>query len=278
MSHYGKKWAKMFTSEELLRLCQAGALDPLFEALGDIICPKNLIASGGDTSVFQGPICDVDGCSSDVIVKIAPKNIRFFKHFGKGDYAAKDFKKYINRLDPFFLPVEEILYEDENVFVYTQQKCKLIKSKRITQDTVAGVFRLVQFMLVNDVLLTDLAPHNLGVFHKQVVVFDYHGLHRLTKEGSIKRADWWRRLARNLTRFICGLYNQKRRPEYSLQMQNCDQSVVNLMTNDPAMPRPFVTLIQYLWSQNNDVNLETVCQHLENCIGHVSAHKPHKKK
>ena len=261
-----KKLNKMFNSIELSRLYKGGELNRFFSKFGNIFNPDTLIASGGDTTVFR-----YEQNGTKLVAKIVPKNIRFFKHFGKNN-SAKDFKKYINRLEPYFLPVEEILYEDENVFVYTQQKCSLIESDKINKKVVIDVFRLIQFMLINDILLTDLAPHNLGIIHKHVVVFDYHGLHRLTRDGAIKREDWWRRLVRNLTRFTCGLYNPKKRPEYSALMQNCDQNVVKKMESDPDIPPVFTTLVKYLMEERNNGSLEKICELIENCIRFIKAH------
>ena len=131
---------------------------------------------------------------------------------------------------------------------------------------MVDVFRLVQFMLVNNVLLTDLAPHNIGMIHKKVVVFDYHGLHRLTKDGEINREDWWRRLARNLTRFVCSLEGAHKRTEFSTLMQNCTESVVKKMETDSTIPKEFSAMIRYLYTTQNNVSIDTLCDHLEKCI------------
>jgi hypothetical protein len=264
MDHSNSKMAKMFTSVELSRLFSQGQLNNLFKKHGDIINPSNLLASAGDASVFN---YEKNGIK--YVAKIAPKNIRFFKHFGKG-YKAADFKKYINRLTPYFLPVEEILYEDENIFVYTQKKCKIITSDKINKKVVLDVFRLVQFMLINNVLLTDLAPHNLGIIDKKVVIFDYHGLHRFTKDGEIKRVDWWRRLVRNLTRFVSAMSSAHKRAEYSLLMQDCNKKVIAKMELDPEIPKSFTTMVKYLSTAQNNTTIETVCTYLENCIKDIN--------
>lgn len=258
-----KNQAKLFRCLELANLYRLGQLDPLFKRFGHIMTPSNLIATGGSVTVFKYPKNNLD-----YVFKIAPKTIHFFKYFGQ-NYSAKDFMKYINRLHPFFIPVEEILYEDENVFIYTQRKCKLVTSDRINRKVVVDLFRLIQFMLVNDILLTDLAPHNLGVLDKQLVIFDYHGLQRLTTEGQIKRVDWWRRLVRNVMRFTCGLYCPHKRPEYSLLMENCDAKVVNKMTNDPEIPPPVTVLVRYAMTEQNNVSIERVCELLEKCIKYI---------
>jgi len=262
-----RQLGKLFKSDELMKLYQVGQMDTLFQKLGHIINPTNLIATANDTSVFR---YDKDG--KKYVVKVTPKNLRFFKHFGH-DHSAKDFKKYINRLDPYFLPVDEILYEDENIFVYSQEKCTVIKTDKINRKVVAEVLRLVQFMLVNDILLTDLAPHNLGLIHHHVVVFDYHGLHRLTQDGSIKRVNWWRRLLRNLTRFISALHGAHKRAEYSALMQNCTDSVVKQIEEDQAIPKPYSQLVRYLFTEQNRASIPQICEYLENTINEILLHK-----
>jgi hypothetical protein len=267
MTSSGNKLTKMFSSLELLRLYEYGQLNKMLEQLGSLINPKTFETSGGDVSVFN---YNKDG--QKYVIKIAPKNIRFFRHFGRGDHSAIDFQKYINRLEPFFVPVEEIMYEDENIFVYTQKKCKVVESSRINKKTVIDVFRLVQFMLINDIILTDLAPHNLGLYQGHVVVFDYHGLHRLTENGAIKEIDWWKRLVRNLTRFICGLYNQRKRPLYSDLMQNCDARVIKKMEDDAFFPSEFINFIKFVMIEGRNAKIETMCEYLQGCIDYITKH------
>ena len=261
---------QLFKNIELSRLYKFGLMTHFFKKYGHLTTQKTLLATGGDTTVFNY-VTDKDGKES-LVLKIVPKNIRFFKHFGK-NHSAKDFKKYINRLQPYFIPVEEIIYEDENFFAYTQRKCHLITSDKISHNVVVDLFKLIQFMLVNDILLTDLAPHNLGLIKKQLVVFDYHGLHRLTEHGVIKRQDWWRRLIRNLTRFICGLYCPHQRAEYSLLMQDCTTDVVRKLSNDSHIPKEFSKLVEYVMKEQENTSIPKLCEHLESCIKTIHSHK-----
>ena len=261
MSKNGSSEAsRWFKCPELSSLYQHGQMDTFLEKYRTLINSKTFLVSGGDVSVFK--------YQKDHVLKVAPKTLRFFKHFGK-HRSGKDFKKYINRLSPYFIPVEEILYENEYFFVYQQQKCHLIESNRIDAKVVIDVFRLIQFMLVNDILLTDLAPHNMGLMKGHVVVFDYHGLHRLTEDGKIKRPDWWRRLARNLTRFICGFYCPKKRAIYSQLMQDCDEKVIQKLSNEPEIPKCFVQLVEYMKTHQDQSKVEEVCEHLEKVIKYL---------
>jgi len=254
---------KLFNSPELARLYKKGELDKVLNIYKHRINKKTLVGSGGDASVFR---CDDDQC----VLKLCTKQIRYFKHFSKRGRASK-FMVHINRLDPFFVPVEEILYEDKNVFIYKQKRCTIITSKDIDKQVVIDVFRLVQFMLNNNILLTDLAPHNLGLVNGQVKVFDYHGLHRLKKKGVIKRTYWWKRIVRNLTRFVCGFYIPHKRTEYAGLMQNCNRSTIKKMGRDPSIPYSFIELIKYLESRRDKVSLDKTVDLLEACISQIKA-------
>lgn len=262
-----KHSAKMFSSLELLRLYEYGQMNKMFEKLGSLVNLKTLLTTGGDVSVFN---YEKEG--QKYVIKLAPKNLRFFRHFGRGDHLATDFQKYINRLEPFFVPVEEIMYEDENFFVYTQKKCKVIESSKINKKVAIDVFRLVQFMLINDILLTDLAPHNLGLLNGHVCVFDYHGLHRMTENGVIKEANWWQRLVRNLTRFMCGVYNPRKRPLYSDLMQNCDSRVVTKMESESFFPQDFINFVKYVMIEGRNAKTVTMCEYLQGCIDYITKH------
>lgn len=256
-----------FKCPDLRHLYSSGKLDHVIKQFGNLINNQTLIANGGDASVF-------DYHNGESVLKLVPKTIRFFQHFGnKGPTSANEFQKYINHLDPFFLPVDEILYEDDNVFIYTQRKCQLLNTKTINTGVVIDVFRLIQFMLLSDILLTDLAPHNLGIYKDHVLVFDYHGLHRLKKNGQIKRTNWWRRLARNLTRFICCIYVPDRRKEFAQLMQNCNSNTIAKFENEPQMPISFVELLKYLSNQQNRVIIDQVYEYLELCIHDLIQHE-----
>ena len=252
---------KLFNSRELFRLHEKGELDEILKIFRHTINGDTLLGSGGDASVFR---CDDD----QYVLKLCSKQIRYFKHFAKRGSASK-FLTHINKLHPFFVPVEEILYEDKNVFIYRQKRCEIVRHKDITKQVVIDVFKLVQFMLINNILLTDLAPHNLGIVDGQVKVFDYHGLHPLKKKGSIKRKYWWKRIVRNLTRFICGLYVPHKRTEYARLMQNCNQLTIKKLNGDPHVPQSFIDLIKYLESYRNKVSVDKVVYLLGECVSHI---------
>jgi len=256
---------KLFNSPELASFYRKEALDEVLHQLRKEINTKTLIGSGGDASVFGS----ADG---RYVIKLCTKKIRYFKHFGKRGQAT-EFQKHINGLDPFFVPVEEIMYEDRNIFVYKQKRCDIITSQDIDLQVVVDVFRLVQFMLINDILLTDLAPHNLGLLDGHIVAFDYHGLHRLKKKGQIKRANWWKRVARNLTRFICAYCVPDKRKDYAKLMQNCNSSAVKKLENEKDLPRSFGRLIRYLLEHKNKASIDRIVDLLEQCISDLKGNK-----
>jgi hypothetical protein len=257
--------SKMFNCSELNSFYRKGRLDVVLRKFRHELNPKTFIGSGGDTCVFSYD----DGKS---VLKLCTKGIRYFKHFGKrGD--AKGFQKHINSLYSFFVPVDEIWYEDDDIFIYKQQRCDIITSKDINKQIVIDVFRLIQFMLINDILLTDLAPHNLGLMNGHVVIFDYHGLHRLKKKGQINRENWWKRIARNLTRFISALYVPNKRQEYANLMQNCNSKVIKKLEHQGDLPSSFISLIKYLNKHNEKASIDQVVDLIDDCIYNIKSFK-----
>jgi hypothetical protein len=253
--------SELFHSADLIALYKKGDLDHVLRKFKKEIHKDNLIGGGGDASVFS-----YNGGKQ--VLKICRKNIRYFKKCE--DKKAKYFKDHINTLTPYFLSVDDILYEDNNVFVYTQPKCKLMKTKDINHNMVIDIFELVKFMLERNIIMTDLAPHNMGIHNGHVVTFDYHGLHPLKKDGyKIKRKNWWRRVARNLTRFMCYIYASGKRRFYANMMQDCNDKVIGKFRESNSLPACFADLLEYFNTKHNEASTDHVCELLQKCITQI---------
>src|SRR5436309_2869237 len=87
---------------------------------------KQLIKTLESLDITEKDFLD-SGCTATVFikngqaVKVCGKTIRYFSSY---DGNAQSFKKHINSLSHIFLPVKNILYEDSNCFIYTQDLCK----------------------------------------------------------------------------------------------------------------------------------------------------------
>ena len=248
--------AKLFNSNELIRLYKQGLLKPVMNQFKDVMNTKNLAGAGTDATVFFYS-------EKTQVLKLCPKNINYFAQFGCSQ--AEQFRKHINMLAPIFLPVDDILYEDDNVFVYTQKACKILSRKSITEEIVFEIFKMVQFMIINNIILTDLAPHNIGIYDQQVVFFDYHGLCPLKlSNGQIKHKKWWVRLFRNLTSYLCSIYSPSKDSEYSRLIDNVDLIVIEKMKKHGRLPPIYIELLNYVMNYQNEVSLETIALLLQN--------------
>lgn len=233
-------------------------MDSFLNQYGQFIKETNLLSAGGSASVFN--------YGKDHVLKVCSKGIRYFSHFS-ATASARDFAKHINSLSEYFLPVEEILYEDDFMFAYSQKRVQILTNHDINKQVVLDVFKFVKFMLENDTIVSDLAAHNLTVHNGHAVVFDYHGLHRLkVVNGTIKRSDWWQRIARNLTRFITSLYIPDKRSNFSVLMQDCDDFAIAQLKKQSSLPPAFVELIEHMYVNKEASSISTICTLLDACI------------
>lgn len=254
---------KLFHSQRLLKLYQQGKLDDVLEKFSDEINEETFIAAGSDSSSFSYK-------KGQQVLKLCIKDIGYFKRYGTGLMGlteSQQFKEHINSLMNFFVPIEEILYEDNNVFVYTQNHCQLLKKDKVSPRIVIGIFQMVQFMLKKNILATDIAPHNLGLLNDNIVLFDYHGLHPLKRlDGRIKRHQWWGRLIRNLTRYMSYIYAPQKTAKYAQLMQYVDDNTIKKLRDDQLLPFTYLQLIEYLSINDTKVSIEKIFDLLQDCI------------
>lgn len=180
----------LFHSKVLLDLYKEGKLDKLFKK-HPYLNSETWLGAGSEATSFY------DRNTSEVI-KICPKTIRYFRYTSQKKRDPSIFLKHSNEFHPYFLPVKEIIYEDDFVFVYRQDYCRPLK--HITIDVVIQVLQLVEMMLKKKYLVTDIGRHNLGMISGRIVLFDYHGLHPVNHHRQ-----WWKRLCKNLAHYFSGL-------------------------------------------------------------------------
>ncbi len=253
----------LFSSKKLIKLDKKGSLIPLLTQYGHLLNSQTLLGKGNDASVFN--------FLSDprFVLKLCVKSVGYFRHY---NHTLNQFKNHINSLMPYLTPIGQILYEDSNVFLYTQRRCEILNTDQITPEVVAGFFQLLYFLFKHNLLLTDLPPQNVGLLNGLVIIFDYHDLSPFRNHlGQISHIDWWRRLARNLTRFICYSYAEDKRKIYAELMQDCTRRVIKTLSQDSRLPREFIELITYLYKERNQIKTETLCQHFQNCVERLCA-------
>lgn len=190
-----------------------------------------------------GTSCVVIKYGTDEVVKICSKRIKFFKH--KKKCTARLFKKTVDPLFPYLLPVKEILYDGDEFFVYTQDCCRpLPKKKPVTTKDIVDILTIIKVLFDHQLLVGQLKPKNVGYFGKHLVLFDFHSMHPL-KERMEDKIDWWKSLVDSLNKY-CQLYNKGRHQDQDqinfedlieeLQADDCDINIVHKLL-DQAINR-----------------------------------------
>lgn len=142
------------------------------------IQPNNLLGLGTSCIVYS---------YGQMVIKICAKRIKYFHYHKKR--SAELLKKTSETLTPNFLPIKEILYDGDEFFVYTQDKCKpLSKKKPIKNHELRDLLSLIKTMFKNGFIVGQIKPKNVGYFNDHVVLFDYHSMHPLYER--MKKTKW----------------------------------------------------------------------------------------
>ena len=191
---------------------------------------------------------------------------------------AEQFKKQINLFGPYLLPIKEILYEDDNVFVYTQDLCDRLNISKIDHDMVLKIFQMVEFLVRKNILLGDIAPNNFGLIgtrrHRQIILYDYHDLQPISVNGQQLKTSWWRGIIKNLTRYISNIYCPRKSLKYERLMENFDEDVYHKIKKDRLLPPCYIKLLFYVLSSRHNVNEANFCQLLEKCVDFLIEDRP----
>lgn len=255
---------KLFASSELADLYKKGQLQQVLRDFKKDINEKTFVGAGANASVFSYK-------HDKQVLKLVPINISYFKRYGEigphmGLRPAEQFKEHINSLGTYFLPIKDLLYQDDYVFIYTQDRCQKLR-KNITPHIVIEFLQFIQYMLKRNIILTDLSSNNIGLTPQgHIILFDYHGLHPLKRDGRIHRVKWWGRLFRNFTKFITTIYAPDRADEYAGYAQTYDSSMIEKFVNDNKLPQSYIDLLDYITTHDNQVDLPTLYKLLQKCI------------
>lgn len=234
----------IFNSPILLKLYNDNQLKHVLKLFKNEINDQNFIGAGCDASVFRYQ-------EGQKVLKLCHKKINFFKKFETT--SAMQFKEIINGLGRFFIPIEEILYEDANVFIYTQNTCHMLREYQLNVSIICRIFRMIQEMLKKNVLLTDISTRNLGVINQSIVFFDYHGLRPFQTTNGI-RQNWWIRLFRYLTKYLLMVYDVKKYEQLKILL---DKNIFhkNIDKLKRYLPSRYVELLEYVSISGNHVEI-----------------------
>lgn len=109
-----------------------------------------------------------------LVIKLCTKRIEYFKsHPG---VSVQGFKKLIcEQFRSMLVPIKEVVYEDQNYFVYTQEKVKILDLSEINVTVFSKILEVVKTMFAKNVLTCDLISSNFGwSIDGQLYLLDYH--------------------------------------------------------------------------------------------------------
>lgn len=251
---------KLFRSSELLNYYKSGKLDEILKKYKHIINEKTFLGAGGDASGFI--------YNDHEVIKICSKTVGYFRKFPNSSNMSQSeqFQSHISDFYPYFLPINEIIYENRDIIIYTQNFCDKLSKTKINHHMVVTIFEMVKLMLEKDSLCTDIGAHNMGIYQGQLVLFDYHGLHPLLKNGQLPQKKWWGRLMRNLIKYMCAIYAPSKGEKYSMLIKNLNSKAIKQIEKDDFLPETFVTLLKYLVANNKNASIEEIIYILDECI------------
>lgn len=156
---------KLFGSK-LMKLYKKGRLYIPLRYMKTIINEKNFLSYDKYESCFK---------FGDQVLKICSKKVKYFKQFK--DNNAQNLKQLVDTLNYILLPINAIIYEDGDVFAYTQPIYQMIISKHQQLDS-KSFFELIQMerILLDHSVDLDLSIDRMCHYDNRIVVFSYYNL------------------------------------------------------------------------------------------------------
>lgn len=238
---------------KLNKLKKKGKLKKILKRFHDQINKDTFIGYGNDASAFKH--------NDSSILKICVKKIGYFNDNNR---TAIDFKNDVDRLQPFLLPIEEIIYEDKYVFIYRQPLCETFKNVKMTHKMLYNIFNIEYYLLKNG-FYTNTTSHNLGIFEGNIIVFDYHDMNTINvKSCSIHYNGWLNRLLKHLSRYVFRFYLPNKRKDYKLITEKYDKNIIDKYYD--KLPKYFIKFLHYVSDNQHNINLYQLSSKIKECI------------
>jgi hypothetical protein len=172
---------------------------------------------------------------SNLVIKLAPKNIKFFLYY-------KNPKTTINKLKTFILRIDDIIYNDKYVILYTQPKCT--KVEHADAYFILNLILTLCCMINAQAVITDIGIHNWGYYKNDIYLYDWHGMMSTEKKG------WEHRVKVNMVKYLQSYTNV-------INTSNIYNYVDELFEDNP------VKKLQVLYKKiYNDVKLSSHQKHI----------------
>ena len=182
-----KKWSGS------LRKGQLQGVDKALESRK--ITPKDFLVAGSTCMVFHH--------GNGQVIKVTTKGISALNEFKKQSVGS--FQALVNNdFKSIFLPINEVIYDDDNYFVYSQNKIRILDLPEIQNNAsiYCKILEILRLMIVNKAITPDLISSNLGFDRGQLTLLDYHDIITF---GAYHKKDKWIKVIRCLVEFTSWL-------------------------------------------------------------------------
>ena len=275
----------MLISKKLIELDKQGELDSVLTQFKKEINEKTFLGAGGDASAF---LCK----GGHQVIKICAKESKnnYFQNFSQKNgkiVTAKEFQKHVTKLQPFLLPIEEIVYDDENIWIYKQSFCRRFEKHKMDLKSLITIFEMVYHFLSQANIINSISAHNLGIFEgnnsdsvglkgnnsdsvglkgNNLVMFDYHGLHPVIWD---KNEKWWEQTLRHLTEYISVLFAKHKRRQYEKRMRFLSSDLIKDFEKDGLLPIYFINFLKFCVDSTAEIPKDRFLKLLGQCILHL---------
>lgn len=247
---------KIFISNQLKKFYKKGYLDNILKKYK--MNEQTFIGAGGDASAFT--------YDNNQIIKICAKKNAYFKLFS----SAEQFKKISQENSNFLLSIIDLIYEDERVFIYSQNKCSRYNNKLLNKKTLKEFLNIVYLMLKSNIR-TKLSSHNLGFYNNQLIVFDYHALDFIKWDNkTIFKEEWFKILLNQILSKYILIYNSNNKELIKLiKNDNFDKHTFNTFFLTKSFPESILRLLKYICINKMDISREQLCKLIKKCKNQI---------
>ena len=271
------------SSEGLLKLYRKKKLDHIIAKFSDYINTSSYLG-GSKCSAFLLP-------NKKEVLKITLKSIKYFRDgyyqiFRKHNVKANDqldsvqfLQHQINSMGNYFSQIKEILYSDEDVFVYLQDYCTPFKEYMIAHpdqvdpQIIKQVIQLVQYMISNNVLITEIGPSNIGLSESgKVLIYDYDGLRPLREIIIQKPSDWWGFQLGSLLYYLSFIFQPKKIDWYRSHRHKWGHQLKDFKIAQKDFPSCVYDVIKAytIFDKNIETQIGKIISSLESCLTQIA--------
>lgn len=279
-------------SPRLLSLYRNGQLDTLIQQFQEII-NQNHYLGGSKCSAFLMP-------DRKHVFKITIREIGYFK---KG-YCQKFmeqlqtdeknplifFQNHINSLSQYFAPIKDIVYSDQNIFVYIQDYCQslrvykrsLLDGQCFKPEIIIEILKFIQYMIEHDILITEIGIANLGIFKNKphcpkLIIFDYDTIKPLRQTMIRYPSRWWGFQLGNLLYYLSFVFQPTKIRWYYDHHHRWGKENYDFKSIEKDFPPCIISLLncytEETLNNNTEKKLENIIQKINLCIQEIAGKK-----